>query len=201
MQSAASKLDAILSRFPGPVTLRPSRMKWLLVLLAGGVFAFGGYLMLADGDPWGWFVLVFFGAVAIVAAIVLLPGAGGLTLDRNGFRVANPFRGSSSPWHEVSGFEPVSIPPSGQKLVVYDDITLTGNIATLNVAIVGRNASLPDTYGLTADDLARLMTLWQDRAMRAEPGEAETIAKPRSAFGRRVPPSRPLRCSACATCF
>jgi hypothetical protein len=49
--------------------------------------------------------------------------------------------------------------------VVYDDINLTGRkIANLNVALVGRNAALPDTYGLSADDLARLIMLWRDRA-------------------------------------
>jgi hypothetical protein len=96
---------------------------------------------------------------------MLLPGAGGLTLDRNGFRATSLFRSSSSRWQDVTGFEPASIPPSLQKLVVYDDINLTGRkIANLNVALVGRNAALPDTYGLSADDLARLMMLWRDRA-------------------------------------
>src|SRR5215831_13159160 len=100
MQSSESRVDAILARFPGPVTLHPSRIKWLLVLLAGGVFTFGGYLMVSDGDSRGWFVLVFFAAVAIVAAILQLPGAGGLTLDRNGFRATSLFRGSSARWQE-----------------------------------------------------------------------------------------------------
>jgi hypothetical protein len=185
MQSSQSQVDAILARFPGPVTLHPSRIKWLLVLLAGGVLAFGGYLMVSDGDSRGWFVLAFFAAVAIVAAIVLLPGAGGLTLDRNGFRATSLFRGFSARWEQVRGFESVSVPPSWQKLVVYDDINLAGKIAKLNVAIAGHNAGLPDTYGLSADDLARLMTLWQDRAMRAEPGAGAAGSKPRSAFGRR----------------
>ena len=53
MQSSESRIDAILSRFPGPVTLYPSRKKWLFVLLTGGVLTFGGYLMISDGNRRG----------------------------------------------------------------------------------------------------------------------------------------------------
>jgi hypothetical protein len=167
MQSSESEVDAILSRFPGPTTLYPSRTKWLLVVLGGGVLGSGGYLMVADGDRLGWLVLAFFALVSIVGAMMLLPGAGGLTLDRDGFRATSLFRSFFSRWQDVSGFESVSIPPSSQKLVVYDDINVTGRkIAQLNVAIAGHNAGLPDTYGLSAHDLARLMMLWQARAMR-----------------------------------
>jgi hypothetical protein len=55
----------ILSRFPGPVTLHPSRMKWLLVFAGGALFATGGGLMVADGKGTGWFVLIFFVLVAL----------------------------------------------------------------------------------------------------------------------------------------
>jgi hypothetical protein len=126
MQWSDRQVDVMLSRFPGPATLYPSRTKWLLVLLAGGLLAVGGYLMVSDGDRRGWFVLVFFASVFIVAAMMLLPGAGGLTLDRNGFQVTSLFRSSSSRWQDVSGFEPASIPPSLQKLVVYDDVNVAG---------------------------------------------------------------------------
>jgi len=38
-------------------------------------------------------------------------------------------------------------------------------VAKLNVSLVGRNAGLPDTYGLSADVLADLMDRWRDRAV------------------------------------
>ena len=38
-----------------------------------------------------------------------------------------------------------------------------------NVGIVGRNAALPDTYGLSADDLAQLMAQWRERALARGP--------------------------------
>ncbi len=35
----------------------------------------------------------------------------------------------------------------------------------MNRSIAGRNAIIPDTFGLSADDLASLMTQWRARAL------------------------------------
>jgi hypothetical protein len=155
----------ILSRFPGPLTLYPSRKKWLLFFLIGALFAAGGGWMINRGEGSGWFVLIFFGLAAIVAAAAMLPGAGGLTLDRDGFEVTNLFRSYRARWHDTAGFTAVRI-PHAQMMVVYDDAKQSGKgLAQLNVAIAGRGAGLPDTYGLSADDLAQLMAQWRDRAV------------------------------------
>jgi hypothetical protein len=164
--AARTDTTAILDRFPGPVTLYPSRKKWLLVLAGGAAFAVGGALMIRDGDPTGWFVLVFFAAVALIAAAVLLPGAGALTLDRDGFEITNLFRHHRIPWRDASGFTAVRIPPARQLFVVFDQASASGRlVANVNVAIVGHNASLPDTYGQSADKLAELMTAWRVSAL------------------------------------
>jgi hypothetical protein len=164
MASPAS--DAILVRFPGPATLYPSRRKWLLVFAGCALFAVGGFWMIKDGDLRGWFVLIFFGLGVLVAAAAMLPGAGALTLDAEGFEARNLFRRYSTRWQDTAGFQAARIPPAQQKLVVYDDVTQsTKSIAQINVGIVGRNAALPDTYGLTADDLARLMAQWRELAL------------------------------------
>jgi hypothetical protein len=156
----------ILSRFPGPVTLHPSRKKWLLIFATSAVFAAGGAWMIERGEPMGWYVLIFFGLGALVAAAALLPGAGGLTLDREGFAITNLFRRYRVRWQDAAGFVAARIPPARQKMVMYDDATQRGkSLAQLNVAIAGRGAGLPDTYGLSADDLAQLMAQWRDRAV------------------------------------
>ena len=165
MQSSDTQADLIVSRFPGPMTFYPSRKKWLGFMLIGVVFAVGGYLMISDGDQLGWFGLIFFGAGALVSAVMLLPGAVGLMLDADGFQITSLFRRHRSRWRDVKGFEPVSIPRSRQKLVGFDDIAVTGNLAKMSVEISGHNAALPDTYGLSVDDLVRLMTLWRGRAV------------------------------------
>jgi hypothetical protein len=158
--------DAILSRFPGPVTLYPSRRKWLLVFAGCALFAVIGFWMIKGGDLRGWLVLIFFGLGTVIAAAAMLPGAGALVLDREGFEVTNLFRHHRTSWQDATGFQAARIPPARQKLVSYDDVTQsTKSLAKINVGIVGRNAALPDTYGLSADDLAQLMAQWRERAL------------------------------------
>ncbi len=155
-----------LARFPGPVTIYPSRKKWLLVFAGGALFTAGGAWMIASGDASGWFVLIFFALVAIVAAAALLPGAGALMLDGDGFEVTNLFRHHRSRWPDTAGFTAARIPPARQTMVVYNDATQTAkSLAKINVAIVGRNSALPDTYGLSADQLAGMMAQWRERAL------------------------------------
>jgi len=162
------KTGDILARFPGPVTLRPSRLKWILVLLGALVFVAGGIGMIVSGETMGWVVAGFFGLCIPVGVIALLPGASGMTLHRDGFDISNMFRRQSYPWRDVSGFDAVRIPPAMTKIVVFDHAGAAGKtIAKLNVGLVGRNAGLPDTYGIPADVLAGLMAAWRERALAA----------------------------------
>jgi hypothetical protein len=163
---SATDAAEILARFPGPLTLYPSRKKWLLVLAGSALFAVGGFWMIKTGDARGWLVLIFFGLAAAVAAVAMLPGAGALTLDAQGFEATNLFRRHRTRWQDTTGFQAARIPPARQMWVVYDDITQNKkSIAKFNIGIVGRNAALPDTYGLSADDLAQLMAQWRGRAL------------------------------------
>ena len=159
-------VSQILSRFPGPVTLYPSRRKWLLVFVGGVSFAIGGAFMVRSSEAMGWLPLIFFSLVALVAAVAMLPGAGALTLDRDGFEVTSLFRRHHTRWQDAHGFAAARIPPATQRWAVYDDISQSGKrLAKINVEIVGRNAALPDTYGLSPDDLGNLMMLWRERAV------------------------------------
>ena len=114
----------------------------------------------------GWYVLVFFGLVALIAAVAMLPGAGGLILDREGFDVTSLLRRYRIRWQDTADFAAVSIPPAHQKMVGYNDLKRSSSrLAKMNVAIVGRDAAIPDTYGLSADALAQLMAQWRVRAL------------------------------------
>jgi hypothetical protein len=89
---AGSKADLIVTRFPGPVELRVSRLKWLGLLGASLAFAVGSIYMAHDGGALKpSLALVFFGACGIVAAVMLLPGAGGITLRADGFETITLF--------------------------------------------------------------------------------------------------------------
>ena len=51
-------------------------------------------------------------------------------------------------------------------MVGYNDLKRSSSrLAKMNVAIVGRDAAIPDTYGLSADALAQLMAQWRERAL------------------------------------
>ena len=172
---AQGGLDEILSRFPGPVTLYPSRRRWLGILLGCAAFvAIGVWMLISTSTGDGsfantaiaWFAIVFFGIGVVVAAVTVLPGAGALKLDRDGFEITKFFRRHSVRWPDATGFAMAAIPPAEQKMVVFDDAHAGGGaIARWSVSIAGHNASLPDTYGLPAEDLASLMTRWRDRAV------------------------------------
>ena len=156
----------ILSRFPGPVVLVPSRRKWLLVL--GGCLAFvaAGLWVVRDDPLWGWLAVGFFGAGVPVAALMLLPGVGGLQLDSDGFEMTSLFRRHCCRWTEVSEFEVVRLPPSLQKMVVFDDVrTEDSALARANRSLVGRAGGLSDNYGLSHEDLAAIMNEWRRRAL------------------------------------
>jgi len=166
MTPEGSQLDAILKGFPGPVRLTPSRRKWALVLLVCIGFTAIGAAMIRAGDIRGWLV-GFFTLGIPIATIMLLPGAGGLVLDVEGFDVISMYRTRRWRWTDAGGFMVATL-PRRQKMVVYDSRTpRSGVLAKFNTGITGRNAGLPETYGLKPETLAELMTHWRERALRS----------------------------------
>ena len=107
------KTGAILSRFPGPVTLYPSRTKSILILLGCTVFVAGGLFAMQGNTFMRWGAVAFFGTGMAVAIAGLLPGASQLKLDREGFEFTAMFRRHSVRWQAATGFEAMTIPPSG----------------------------------------------------------------------------------------
>jgi len=154
----------ILARFPGPVTLHPSLKRWGLMLAGCAVFAIAGQAIIRDGALTGWFVLIFFGLGMLLAAVPMLPVAGALTLDPTGFEAINFYRRSRTRWQDATGFIAARIPPARLRVVLFNDAAQAGTLSRINAAFAGRNGALPDTYGLQADDLARLMAQWSERA-------------------------------------
>jgi hypothetical protein len=168
------KVEAILAGFPGPVTLRVNRLKMLALFAGSLAFVTGGLFLIVftKNDPnalaAGIAAVLFFGACAVVGAVMLLPGAGSLTLDAEGFEVCSMFRRYRTAWPAASGFivATLEIPGHGPKRMVgYDIDTLTGFAAEFSRDTIGRSAALPDSYRLSLDDLARLMTVWRERAL------------------------------------
>ena len=190
----ANKVDAILARFPGPVTLPVRRLKWLAMLAGGLAFAVIAIWMLhaedvSGSDRWAaWAGLLIGGLIVPFAAIMLLPAAGSLTLDADGFVTCSLFRRFHTPWRQVSEFRVGEYPFPGesrQRTIIYDDTKSASLFAEPVREMLGRNSALPDTYGLSYEDLAQLMTQWRARALAAHGGSrVPHIDRPDMAAGK-----------------
>jgi hypothetical protein len=142
-----------------PLVLRPSKGQQLkLVGLCLAFVAAGAFLMTAGELVWGAAGVGFFGLGAIVLGTMLLPGASHLRLERQGFEVRSLFRGAHYRWSDVREFRPVAMPPSGLTLVGFDfSPNVRPAAAWLSSSVAGAEGCLPDTYGLSPEDLASVM--------------------------------------------
>jgi hypothetical protein len=155
--ASEGRVDDLLGRFPEAIVLRPSRSKWRKVLLLSlGMAAAAGWA----GQPFGE---GFFGLCAVAA--VLHPRWSSLRLDEIGFEVTNLFGKRTFTWNEVSDIGEFYIYFQG--LVVFKTMGKPRSLSeTLNGLMTGgRTGGLPDSFGLTADDLAKLMIAWQKLAL------------------------------------
>lgn len=159
--------DTILASFPGPVTLYVGRRrKFLGLALSLGFAAFCALLLVSDFHPqyrrydtvMEWVGLVFFGACAIRAAILLLvPSAACLTLDADGFEISSIFWHVRLSWRDVRGFRVEKSRAHGNaSMVMYEVLTAGAPKIT---------KALPNNYGLPKNDLAWLMEQWRQRAL------------------------------------
>jgi len=144
------------------------------------LFTAGGVWMIFDAassDLYhrtiGILTVIFFGVGILISVIQLLPGAGWLRLDENGFEATSFFFRrqryrwtDSSDFSDFSDFSAWGIPLA---IVVFRALKRgPGVLKKVSASVTGgRNCSLPDTYGMRACDLARLMTAWQKLALAA----------------------------------
>jgi hypothetical protein len=102
----------------GPRTIEASRAKAWLYFLGSLVFVAGGLWMVQDpSKAGGWFVLLFFGACAVVFAIMLVrPQV--LILDASGFMVSGGLVRSPRKvlWRDVRGFHVYRLPKGGKMI-------------------------------------------------------------------------------------
>ena len=159
-----------LSQFPGPLTLYPSGSKFFMFFAGSASFAAFGTIKLIEqqgSSAMMWSCVLFFGLCAVLFAINLLPGSASLTLDADGFRVKQcSFFARKARWQNVTNIHAACAPPSRTKFVRYNDTQWSGwKLARCETARLGYNGMLPDTFGMSADDLAALMAQWRDLAL------------------------------------
>ncbi len=148
------------ARVPLPMRLRTTRKSVLLLLVGSAAFVAGAFVILPGHPAAAYGGMAFFGLGVVVALIQLLPGSSYLDVDERGFTTCTMFRKGFVPWTDVAEFYPCDIPPSRRKLVAYrfaPGYTPHATVRKVLSAVAGAEAALPDTYGRSADDLARLL--------------------------------------------
>jgi hypothetical protein len=133
----------------------------MLVLLVGcAAFVAVAIYVLPIAPVTAYSAIVFFGLGIVVALLQMLPDSAYLEIDERGFTTCTMFRKSFVPWENVGEFFPLSLDPRARKMVAFH--YAPGYKAhpagrKLLTALAGAEAALPDIYGRSAEDLARLL--------------------------------------------
>jgi len=143
---------------PDPLKVYPNRAKWMVAVLACGIMTTAGVWIIGDGQWLGLIPTAFFGLGLVVSLVLLLPNSSFLELDDDGFLFRNLFRDSRFSWADIGGFEARRL--SMRKFVTFNfahGYTASRHARALARTVSGAEAALPDTYGMSAEDLADLM--------------------------------------------
>lgn len=153
-----------------PFTLYPSRVKTSLYLLVSLMFATGGFFMIRDNEPKGWFVSLFFGLCFLVFLAQMLPGCTHLTVDDEGIEICSLFRKSRIAWRDIAQIGVYSLRNHGIRVTKMVGINYSPSYTKARTgratakALSGFEGALPDTYGLKAEDLALLLQYYRGKA-------------------------------------
>lgn len=154
---------------PEPITLVPSRKQWWVIAIGGGIlFVIALISVTLGGDTAAIIVATFAGFWAVLGAIMLLPGANSLRLDEKGFEIEHFFRRKNFLWSDVSDFEVRRVGEFNGEIVAFDTVESHLSLwERINGALIGKKRYLPNTYGMTGEDLAKLMTSRKNSATDA----------------------------------
>jgi hypothetical protein len=179
------RVATLLAQFPGPVTLAASRWKWWGVVAGGALFTavFIAKISSSSSDAvTDWFGVIFFGGPTAVAAVFVLFFPLEMTLDVDAFTCRLWTRSERWRWDDVGDFAVVEYAggtpgASLRKRVGFNNKAQAKTTSQrlgegLYSALTGRDCFVPDangfsSFGLPMEDLARLMSQWQERALAA----------------------------------
>jgi hypothetical protein len=171
----------ILAQYPGPVTLYPSKLKWVsLFVVMTLTAALGAWSLLPDKfePPIGFnshtlqgtflFVVGSFGALISLAA--LFTSYMKLSLDAAGLEFQSLWIRRRCLWRDTDEFTSTLMPRSAGMVYFVDfkDAARSPGFcdtAARALGLASGNTRLPDNYGLQVDDLVRLLTAWRERTL------------------------------------
>jgi hypothetical protein len=159
----------------GGLVLRCPVLQSLALLIGSLVLVGLGYwLVLSRREVlWGWMDVVFFGLAAVVGLASLTVTRPELRLDRDGFAFRQGLRRGLRrfSWQSVEGFADRRIRGASMSRGVFFNVASTAPrrfVLRLNRAVVGMDMMLPDNYGLSASELARLLNSWRRSSLTPE---------------------------------
>jgi hypothetical protein len=173
LRSEVLDADALLARFPGPVSLRSGRKRNLIMAFGSAGFTFGIGALLQRGDVelstriMLWAGVLLFGGGALLLVVMAFKGAS-LTLSAGELTLTTLRRSQIMRWDDLSDFSVARVPPAGHMMVAFDYAPASGTgLASANRRLIGRNSALPDQFDLAPPELAALLTRWRERALAA----------------------------------
>ena len=157
---------------PEPLILRPSKGQWLFTsVILFALFAACAFTTLVQGSTnelFGWVMLALLGALSAWSIWFAFSKRTRLELTRDGFTYYTPIASGAYRWSDIEAFAHGSMNRretvffkfaahyNGKKPALHQ---LSGVLAQ------GYEMALPDTYGLTAQALAALLSEWRQRAV------------------------------------
>ena len=145
-----------------PRTLRTKPISNIALLSVSVGFVGVGRWMVHEGQWSGWLIIGFFGVCALVAIALMLPGASYLRLNSEGFTMCCMYRSHTFKWSDVAEFDVSQI--FGNTMVMMnfsDSYKASPSVRKFNVATVGFDGALPNSYGLKPEELADLMNRYK----------------------------------------
>ncbi len=144
------------------VTFRPKNIKSMLMALGCLILAYGGILIIEEECVKGWVITSFFSLCFIVLSVQIIPGSTQLKLNNDGFIMTSLFRSHFTAWSDIKTFRIGKLGPN--KTVMFDYVKNHNKHKSgksLAKKLSGSHGALPNTYGMKADELLRILKQWQ----------------------------------------
>ena len=159
-------------------TLYPSRTKFIFLLIVCLLFTASGIWAANAGEQWGHLVYLIFGLSSAACVLIMRKQAVYLKLGDNEFEIATLAYKRRIKWDDVDCFGIVSIDIYNggywtligwnyKKGVSVPALAMLGS-RTMDKRLVGKEDTLPDSYGMKAKDLLSLMNEYLDASRAAQ---------------------------------
>ncbi len=152
---------------PKEIILRPSKFKHIRISITSFILAACSVSSISEHPLIGWTGVLLFGGGGIFLLIQLLSKSSQLRLTEDGFEVSSMGKRTFTTWGDVSEFFVLNTTQNGltvNSLVGYNNSAQYQKqelARSISHALTKCEGALPDTYGMSAADLAALMTDWK----------------------------------------